>query len=88
MVELMDTWIASGQIKVKKIMAGKTVTYHDPCNQARNGGIVAEPRRILQAIVDDFVEMQPHGIENFGCGGGGGLPAMSEYSPGRLAAVP
>jgi Fe-S oxidoreductase len=62
------------------------VTYHDPCNQARNGGIVDEPRYILQQAVMDFVEMEPHGIENYCCGGGGGMLSMSEFAKDRLAA--
>jgi Fe-S oxidoreductase len=64
----------------------KRVTYHDPCNQARNGGIVDEPRYILRHAVQDFVEMEPHGVENFCCGGGGGMLSMTEFSKERINA--
>lgn len=85
-LELQAQWLKSGKIKVKKVAEGESVTYHDPCNQARNGGIVYEPRYILEQIVDDFREMNPHGEENYCCGGGGGMLAMSEYAPRRIAA--
>jgi Fe-S oxidoreductase len=62
------------------------VTYHDPCNQARNGGIIEEPRYILKHAVMDFVEMEPHGIENYCCGGGGGMLSMTEFAKDRIAA--
>jgi Fe-S oxidoreductase len=36
-------------------------------------------------IAADFVEMTPHGIDNYCCGGGGGQLAMSEYNERRMA---
>ena len=64
----------------------KRVTYHDPCNQARSGGIVEEPRYILRHAVMDFVDMEPHGAENYCCGGGGGMLSMTEFAAERKAA--
>lgn len=49
------------------------VTLHDPCNYARAGGIIEQPRRILRACVEEFVEMTPNGADNFCCGGGSGI---------------
>ncbi len=56
---------------------GQTVTYHDPCNLARAGGLLEEPREILRAVVNDFREMSPDTIRQrtFCCGAGGGLLA-------------
>jgi Fe-S oxidoreductase len=85
-VELQAQFIKEGLLKLDPTINAKRVTYHDPCNQARNGGIVAEPRYILRRSVMDFVEMEPHGIENFCCGGGGGMLSMSEFSKERIAA--
>jgi Fe-S oxidoreductase len=34
----------------------------------------------------NFIEMTPHGVENFCCGGGGGQLAMTEFAPRRLKA--
>jgi len=39
------------------------VTYHDPCNIARAGKITEEPRELLKAICEDFVEMTPNRTE-------------------------
>jgi Fe-S oxidoreductase len=51
------------------------VTYHDPCNTARAGGIIEEPREIIRAVVNDFREMPADTIRErtFCCGAGGGL---------------
>ncbi|MGC8640541.1 MAG: heterodisulfide reductase-related iron-sulfur binding cluster, partial [Isosphaeraceae bacterium] len=54
------------------------VTYHDPCNIARNGRITEEPREILKAICGDFVDMTPNRSENLCCGGGGGTVSIDE----------
>jgi len=56
---------------------GLVVTYHDPCNVARAGGMLEEPREILRAVVDDFREMPDDTIRErtFCCGAGGGMLA-------------
>ncbi len=84
-VELIPDYLKSGRIKVDKNRLKKTVTLHDPCNLVRNGGIVNEQRYIINQVANDFVEMTPHGIDNFCCGGGGGQLAMSEYNERRMA---
>lgn len=59
----------------KSANASKSVTYHDPCNIARAGGLLEEPREILRSVVLDFREMPANTIRErtFCCGGGGGL---------------
>jgi Fe-S oxidoreductase len=51
------------------------VTYHDPCNPARAGQLIEEPREILRACCNHFVEMPDSTIreKTFCCGAGGGL---------------
>lgn len=85
-VELQARYIKEGRIKLDPTVNTKRVTYHDPCNQVRNGGIIEEPRYILRHTVIDFVEMEPHGVENYCCGGGGGMLSMSEFAKDRIAA--
>ena len=53
-----------------------SVTYHDPCNFSRSGGIMDEPRAVLRACVKDFREMHPNRERNYCCGGGGGLAVL------------
>jgi Fe-S oxidoreductase len=83
-VELLNEYIRNGRIKLDKSKLQKTVTLHDPCNLVREGGIIDEQRNILKASVENFVEMTPHGVDNFCCGGGGGQLAMSEYNERRM----
>lgn len=85
-VELQAQYIRDGRLHLDPSQNTKRVTYHDPCNQARSGGIIDEPRYILRHSVMDFVEMEPHGIENYCCGGGGGMLSMSEFAKDRIAA--
>lgn len=84
-VELLDELKRNGRIST----TGKTdvkLTFHDPCNLVRKGGVVEEPRRLLNSVASDFVEMKQHGVMNWCCGGGGGVSANDRASGLRLAA--
>ena len=83
-LEVVDRFIAEGRITVEKGRTAGTVTYHDPCQIARNGGIFEQPRRIVQAITDDFVDLTPNREQQWCCGGGGGIVAMEEFKDVRL----
>jgi Fe-S oxidoreductase len=76
--------LEGGRIALDREVITERVTYHDPCNIARSGWIVEQPRAILRAFVKDFVEMEPHGRENYCCGGGGGLVSMDETHDFRM----
>jgi Fe-S oxidoreductase len=78
LLQLMDRYIKTGKIKLDKSAVEGKITYHDPCQIARNGGIYEEPRNCLKALTDDFVELIPNRIENWCCGGGGGLVIGAE----------
>jgi len=73
-----------GKIRLDPNIVTERVTYHDPCNIARSGWIVQQPRRILKSFVKDFVEMEPHGDRNYCCGGGGGLVSVDEIHEYRM----
>ncbi len=83
-VELINDYIRSGRIKLDKTLNSESVTIHDPCNLVRNGGLLSEIRFTVKNSVNEFVEMNPYGFNNFCCGGGGGQLAMSEYNERRL----
>ena len=83
-VELLAKYLREGRLKVDPAKIPEKVTLHDPCNLVRSGGIWKEQRYILQQCVKDFTEMNPHGIDNLCCGGGGGQLAMSEYNDRRI----
>jgi len=77
--------IQEGRIKLDKGVVTQRVTYHDPCNIARSGWIVQQPREILKSFVSDFVEMKPSGQDNYCCGGGGGLVSIDEIHEFRMS---
>lgn len=85
-VEVVAEYIQKGKLTLDPEANSEPVTYHDSCNLARTGGIFREPRIILKAVVKDFREMNPNGIENYCCGGGGGLVALPEYYEKRMRA--
>jgi len=76
--------IKAGRLQFDKSKNPEPVTYHDPCNFAKSCNIVEEPRVILRAACQDFREMQPHGADNWCCGGGGGLSAMDDIKEFRM----
>ncbi len=75
-VEVIHRYMKSGRIKLKEKSVSDSVTYHDPCQLGRNGGVFDEPRDILKTIVSDYREMSPTREHNWCCGGGGGLGAL------------
>jgi Fe-S oxidoreductase len=84
MVEQIDHYLQTGRIQLEKEAVDGPITFHDPCNIARRGGVVQAPRNILNALTSNFVEMQPKGARNFCCGGGGGLGALTDYAQKRI----
>ena len=69
---------ARGTLQLRRGAITERVTYHDPCNIARSGWIVEQPREILRHICADYVDMHPHGRHNYCCGGGGGTVSCDE----------
>ncbi|MBW2516953.1 MAG: (Fe-S)-binding protein [Deltaproteobacteria bacterium] len=76
--EVHARYIREGRIKLDKTRVEGAVTYHDPCQIARNAGVIDEPRYILQHLTEDFRELTDEPRYNWCCGGGGGLVAMGE----------
>jgi len=85
-VEVLADYVREGRLRLDPSANTEPVTYHDSCNLARNGGLIEAPRIVLRAAVANFVEMNPHGKENFCCGGGGGLVAVPEWYETRMRA--
>lgn len=84
LVELIEKYIREGRIKLDKTKNAKKYTIHDPCNLLRGGGLFSSLRFVVNSAVGNLVEMTPCGDDNFCCGGGGGMLAMSEYNERRL----
>jgi len=73
-----------GNLKLKKDAVTEKITYHDPCNIARQGKIVDQPRELIKAFCKDFVDMTPNGRLNYCCGGGGGTVSIDEIHEFRM----
>jgi Fe-S oxidoreductase len=74
--EVVARYLREGRIRVEKDRIKGLITYHDPCQSARNGGVLEEPRSVLSQLTSHFVEMTPNREYNWCCGGGGGLVAL------------
>ncbi|MDZ4169285.1 MAG: (Fe-S)-binding protein [Coriobacteriia bacterium] len=83
-LEVIDEYIKDGRITVQPGAIKERLTYHDPCQIGRNGGIFEQPRDIVKAISADFVDLTPSRGEQWCCGGGGGIVAMEEYNEMRV----
>ncbi|WP_137700709.1 (Fe-S)-binding protein [Marimonas lutisalis] len=73
-LELLDKLRAEGRIPPGERDTRK-MTLHDPCQIVRRGGLLKEPRRLLDDACSNFVEMKGAGVTNYCCGGGGGVSA-------------
>jgi Fe-S oxidoreductase len=72
-----------GRLKLDPNVVTERVTYHDPCNIARPGWIIEQPRELLKAFCKNYVEMTPNRRNNICCGGGGGTVSIDEIRPYR-----
>jgi Fe-S oxidoreductase len=85
-VRLLFEYLRDGRIKIdpsKKLK--EPVTYQDPCNVSRNGGLWEEAREIIKFLAEDFRDMSPNRDYNHCCGGGGGLmPLGPDIKPDRM----
>jgi len=60
-----------------------SVTFQDPCQLSRKGGVQHAPRTLLHAMGIEIKEMQDHGAFSFCCGGGGGVVDIESAAPLR-----
>lgn len=79
--------LAAGRLPLRDERIEEPVVYHDPCNIARSGRIVEEPREILKAICRNYVEMTPNRTENLCCGGGSGTVSIDEIRGFRTGSL-
>ncbi|MGC2517905.1 MAG: (Fe-S)-binding protein [Burkholderiales bacterium] len=84
-MEVLDELHGQGRLRTRG-RKSEPLTFHDPCQLVRRGGVVDQPRRLLDMIAGDFREMSDHGTMNWCCGGGGGISANDRAEELRLKA--
>jgi Fe-S oxidoreductase len=84
-IEVLDELRAQGLLKVEGV-EDACMSFHDPCQLVRKGGVIEQPRSLLKMVASDFVEMEDHGTMNWCCGAGGGVSAIEEAGEVRLKA--
>ena len=82
-LEVLDDLRTQGRLKISSKEARK-LTYHDPCQISRRGGVIEEPRKLIDMFSDNFVEMPDGGKMNWCCGAGGGVSANERADEIRL----
>ena len=82
-LEVLEELRVQGRLKTSSKETQK-LTYHDPCQIARRGGVIDEARNLIDMISDDFVEMPDAGKMNWCCGAGGGVSANERAEEMRL----
>jgi len=75
--------IDEGKIKIKEggVFKGKKITYHDSCYLGRANNIYEAPRKVLEALDGELVEMK-RCKSNGLCCGAGGAQMFKEEEPG------
>ncbi len=84
-LELLDQLRAEGRLQTTG-KESQRLTYHDPCQVSRRGGVVDQPRNLLNMVAEDFVEMPETGTMNWCCGAGGGVSSNERADEIRLKA--
>lgn len=70
--QFLQKLMEKGTLKLNKDkLKGKKITFHDPCYLGRGNSEYEAPRNVLDALVDNRVEMKRHKSFALCCGAGG-----------------
>jgi Fe-S oxidoreductase len=84
-IEVLGEFQALGLLQTEGFETDR-LTFHDPCQLVRRGGVIQQPRTLMNLVAKHFVEMPDAGYMNWCCGGGGGASAIEEGEVLRLEA--
>ncbi|RXK86297.1 (Fe-S)-binding protein [Filimonas effusa] len=81
---LLQELIDEGKIRIKEggSFKGKKITFHDSCYLGRANNIYEAPRKVLEALDGELVEMKRCGSNGLCCGAGG-AQMFKEDEPGN-----
>ena len=78
---IKESRLSLGEMQVR-------ITYHDPCDLGRNGGVFQPPRDIIQAIPGvEFIELAHNRMQSLCCGGGGNLQTVDADLASAITAM-
>lgn len=86
MSEFLGREVKTGRLKLKKVADSGARTYHDACKLGRHGGVIDEPRAVLDALGVERRETASSGEMNWCCGGGAGAFLLNRAAPLRQKA--
>ena len=73
-LEVLEELRTQGKLHTKGLDE-RRMTFHDPCQLVRRGGVIDPPRNLLKQVAGNYVEMTDNRMYNWCCGGGGGVSA-------------
>lgn len=82
-LEVLDKFRRDGRLQTVS-KETQRLTYHDPCQISRRGGVIDEPRNLVNMVAENFVEMPESGKMNWCCGAGGGVSSNERADELRL----
>ena len=86
--ELVGALIDEGRVRLAPgVREAARVTYHDPCYLGRYNRVFDAPRRILDVLPVERVEMRRSGRESFCCGAGGGHAFYADEEGERINGI-
>jgi heterodisulfide reductase subunit D len=82
--QLIQSLIDEGKLKAEggESFKGKRITFHDPCYLGRGNGVYEAPRKVLEVLDADLVEMKRCRTNGLCCGAGG-AQMFKEPEPGK-----
>lgn len=84
--EFLADELKAGRLKLRRASGGP-VTFHDPCQLARKGGVLEAPRALIRGLGLELRELRNHKAYSFCCAGGGGVMLIQRAAELRHRAI-
>lgn len=81
--QFLQSLIEEGKLKIEGgTFKGRKITFHDPCYLGRSNGEYEAPRKLIEQLDSDLVEMKRCKSKGLCCGAGG-AQMFKEAEPGK-----